>query len=195
MPRPIVRVGGVKQYKRSSIERSGAIVTLRSGQIVSISNYSPIPEQPGTARQIVVLGAAFAIVVAGLIAFNLILERVSLLDDLKKDVTALAQVHANHAEREISEYDSLLKALADRVRHGDGFGDLVAQRQSFDPALVEAPDSGALRHGARNGLPFGYRRRGRPGDRQPADIGSVDGRPARHPAGKQDSARSQPRPG
>jgi PAS domain S-box-containing protein len=105
---------------------------------VSISNYSRIPEQPGTARQIVGLGAAFAIVVAGLIAFNLILERVSLLDGLKKDVTALAQVHANHAEREISEYDSLLKALADRVSQGNGFGDLVAQRQSFDPALVEA---------------------------------------------------------
>ena len=105
---------------------------------MSISNYSRISEQPGTARQIVGLGVAFAIVVAGLIAFNLILERVSLLDGLKKDVTALAQVHANHAEREISEYDSLLKALADRVSQGNGFGHLVAQRQSFDPALVEA---------------------------------------------------------
>ena len=160
---------------------------------MSISNYSRIPEQPGTARQIVVLGAAFAIVVAGLIAFNLILERVSLLDGLKKDVTALAQVHANHAEREISEYDSLLKALADRVRQGDGFGDLVAQRQSFDPALVEARL--LARAWRRNGLSFGYRRCGQPGDRQPADIGSVDGRPARHPAGKQDSARSPLRPG
>ena len=87
MPRPIVRGGGVKQYQRVQYRASGAIVTLRSGQIVSISKYSRIPEQPGTARQIVVLGAAFAIVVAGLIAFNLILERVSLLDDLKKDVT------------------------------------------------------------------------------------------------------------
>ena len=105
---------------------------------MSISNYSRIPEQPGTARQIVVLGAAFAIVVAGLIAFNLILERVSLLDDLKKYVTVLAQVHANHAEREIREYDALLKVLAERVRQGDGFGDLVAQRQSFDSGLVEA---------------------------------------------------------
>jgi PAS domain S-box-containing protein len=105
---------------------------------VSISNYSRIPGQPGTARQIVVLGTAFAIVVAGLIAFNLILERVSLLDDLKKYVTALAQVQANHAEREIREYDALLKALAERIRQGDGFGDLVAQRQSFDSGLVEA---------------------------------------------------------
>ena len=113
-------------------------MTLRLGQIVSISNYSRIPKQPETARQIVVLGVAFAIVVAGLIAFNLILERVSLLDDLKKGVTALAQVHADHAEREFSEYDSLLKAVADRISQGNGFGDLVAQRQSFDPALVEA---------------------------------------------------------
>ena len=57
---------------------------------MSISNYSRTAEQPGTARQIVALGIAFAIVVVGLIAFNLTLERVSLLDDLKKDVTALA---------------------------------------------------------------------------------------------------------
>ena len=110
---------------------------------------------------------------AGLIAFNLILERVSLLDGLKKDVTALAQVHANHAEREISEYDSLLKALADRARHGDGFGDLVAQRQSFDPALVEArllasPGTGTASRGI---------------------SGLFDGHPARHPTGKQDLVR------
>jgi hypothetical protein len=63
---------------------------------VSISTYSHIPQQPGTARQIVALGIAFAIVVTGLIAFNLTLERVSLLDDLKKDVQSLALVHRNY---------------------------------------------------------------------------------------------------
>ncbi len=73
----------------------------------------------------------------GLIAFNLTLERVSLLDDLKKDVQSLALVHRNYADRELREYDGLLGALADRVRHGDQPGDLIRQRQSYDPALVE----------------------------------------------------------
>ena len=104
---------------------------------MSISAYSSPSEQPGTARQIVALGIAFAIVVVGLIAFNLTLERVSLLDDLKKDVQSLALVHRNYAERELREYDGLLEALADRVRHGDQLGDLIRQRQSYDPALVE----------------------------------------------------------
>ena len=57
---------------------------------MSIPAYKSPSGQPGTARQIVALGIAFAIVVVGLIAFNLTLERVSLLDDLKKDVQSLA---------------------------------------------------------------------------------------------------------
>jgi PAS domain S-box-containing protein len=118
--------------------RNGAIAAYRSGRIVSISNYSPPYGQPATSRQIVVLGVVFALVVAGLIAFNLILERVSLLDDLNKDVRALAQVHAGQAEREIRVYDALLGMLAERVRRGDGFGDLIPRLQSFDAALVEA---------------------------------------------------------
>ena len=73
----------------------------------------------------------------GLIAFNLTLERVSLLDDLKKDVQSLALVHRNYAERELREYDGLLGALADRFVRAIEPGDLVRQRQSFDPALVE----------------------------------------------------------
>jgi PAS domain S-box-containing protein len=93
--------------------------------------------QPGTARQIVALGVGFAIVVVGLIAFNLTLERVSLLDDLKKDVQSLALLHRNYAERELKEYDALLGVLAERIRHGDQPGDLIRQRQAFDPALVE----------------------------------------------------------
>ena len=74
---------------------------------MSISAYRRHSRQPGTARQIVALGIAFAIVVVSLIVFNLTLERVSLLDDLKKDVRSLAEVHRNYAERELREYDAL----------------------------------------------------------------------------------------
>ena len=104
---------------------------------MSISDYSTSSEQPGTTRQIVALGIAFAAVVVGLIAFSLTLERVSLLDDLKKDVQSLALVHRDYADRELREYGGLLEALADRVRHGDHLGDLIRQRQSYDPALIE----------------------------------------------------------
>ena len=100
---------------------AGKSQSTRYGQvtIVSISAYSHFPDQPGTARQIVALGISFAIVVVGLITFNLTLERVSLLDDLEKDVQSLAMMHRNYAERELREYDGLLATLADRVGHGD----------------------------------------------------------------------------
>jgi hypothetical protein len=124
-------------YLRVQYPRQAAIDTLQSGQIVSISAYYRPSRQPGTARQIVALGIAFAIVVVSLIVFNLTLERVSLLDDLKKDVRSLAEVHRNYAERELREYDALLSVLADRVRHGDQPGDLIRQRQAYDPALEE----------------------------------------------------------
>jgi hypothetical protein len=136
-PRPIVRGGGVIGIKGSNIV--GKPQSARHGQvaIVSISAYSRSAEQPSTARQIIALGVALAVVVVGLIAFSLTLERLSLLDDLKKDVLSLALVHRNYAEREMREYDWLLATLADRVRHGDQLGDLIRQHQSYDPALVE----------------------------------------------------------
>ena len=134
---------------------------------MSISTYSRISEQPGTARQIVALGIAFAIVVVGLIAFNLTLERVSLLDDLKKDVQALALVHRNHAEREIREYDGLLRAAGRPGPSG---------RPAWRPDQRNASPSirpwwkavfSALRRGAGNRLPVGdrpySRRTGMPG--------------------------------
>jgi len=113
-----------------------------------------LPKQPGTARQIVALGIAFAVVVVGLIAFNLTLERVSLLDDLKKDVQSLALVHRNYAERELREYDGLLEALADRVRHGGPLGDLIRQRQSYDPTLVDGRVLGPCVVAPGTGCPF-----------------------------------------
>jgi PAS domain S-box-containing protein len=104
---------------------------------VSISAYSRSAEQPSTARQIIALGVALAVVVVGLIAFSLTLERLSLLDDLKKDVLSLALVHRNYADRELRQYDGLLRTMVDRVRHGYRPDDLIRQRQSYDPALVE----------------------------------------------------------
>ena len=71
-----------------------------------------------------------------LIAFNLTLERISLLDDLKKNVQSLALAHRNYAERELREYHGLLAPwpTASSWRRP---GDLVRHRQSYDPALVE----------------------------------------------------------
>ena len=136
-PRPIVQGSGAMGIEGSSISSTSQLTCYGQVIIVSISAYSTSSEHPGTTRQIVALGIAFAVVVVGLIAFNLTLERVSLLDDLKKDVQSLALVHRNYADRELREYGGLLEALADRVRHGDHLGDLIRQRQSYDPALIE----------------------------------------------------------
>ena len=88
-PRPIVRGGGAIGIKGSSITEKSQLIRYGQVIIVSISAYSRPSEQPGTARQIVALGIAFAIVVVSLIAFNLTLERISLLDDLKKNVQSM----------------------------------------------------------------------------------------------------------